>query len=109
MGGLVSRSALAQLGTSSGKIEKLVMLGTPNHGSYSPIVLPSAVLARLFSRVAKLDLRNNARDLVDEAFATRGECPRRWDSIRGFRPIDERESFLTGFDCKLDGMPRARC
>ena len=68
MGGLVSRAAIAHLGEKSNIVQKLIMLGTPNHGSYSPVEAFRGTSTTL-RKLAKLDLKNSAEDLVDKAFA----------------------------------------
>jgi pimeloyl-ACP methyl ester carboxylesterase len=71
MGGLVSRAAFKQL-TEKGedtKVRRLVMLGTPNFGSFSPVQALSGSHA-LIKRVAALDVPNSLEDLINEVFNT---------------------------------------
>jgi pimeloyl-ACP methyl ester carboxylesterase len=67
MGGLVGRAAL-KLGVGT-KVRRFVMLGTPNHGSFSPVQALRGTLsmARLFAR---LDQTASKKDLVEEVFKT---------------------------------------
>ena len=59
MGGLVARAALASAG---GKITRLVMLGTPNYGSFAPVQVFRGTYD-VVQKVATLDLRHNAEQL----------------------------------------------
>jgi len=67
MGGLVGRAAL-KLGAGT-KVRRFVMLGTPNHGSFAPILALRGMhlMVRLF---ALLDVTSSKKDLVEEVFAT---------------------------------------
>jgi pimeloyl-ACP methyl ester carboxylesterase len=67
MGGLVGRAAL-KLGAET-KVRRLVMLGTPNRGSFSPVLALRGThsMARLF---ALLDVTSSKKDLVEEVFRT---------------------------------------
>ncbi len=69
MGGLVSRTALKLLGRQRDKVQRLIMLGTPNFGSF----VPAQALRGTYSILTKLDfldLRHSAEELVNEVFAT---------------------------------------
>lgn len=67
MGGLVGRAALKQ--GAEAKVRRFVMLGTPNHGSFSPLqaLRGTHSMARLF---AFLDVVSSKKDLVEEVFRT---------------------------------------
>jgi pimeloyl-ACP methyl ester carboxylesterase len=67
MGGLVSRAALALPGTE--RVERVLLLGTPNFGSFAPI----QALRGTYSVVRKLALladKDSAESLADEVFNT---------------------------------------
>ena len=69
MGGLVSRAALAAMPDGGDKVKRLIMLGTPNYGSFAPVqVLRGA--AAMVKNVAALDVRHSADELVGEVFST---------------------------------------
>lgn len=63
MGGLVSRVALTHKQASE-RIEQLIMLGTPNFGSYAPVTVLRA-RNDLFRKVVALDLFNSSKDYVE--------------------------------------------
>jgi hypothetical protein len=71
MGGLVGRAALARLDAAGegARVARLVMLGTPNFGSFSPVQALSGYHP-LVRRVAALDLRHSHEALVNGVFAT---------------------------------------
>ncbi len=68
MGGLVSRAAMTCEGTK--KIERVVLLGTPNSGSYAPVQALRGVYAviRKIARLAAPD--QSAESLASEVFCT---------------------------------------
>src|SRR6185312_7900580 len=68
MGGLVSRAALACDGMQ--KVERVVLLGTPNSGSYAPVQALRGVYAvvRKIARLAAPD--QSAETLAAEVFST---------------------------------------
>ncbi|MEM7558488.1 MAG: CHAT domain-containing protein [Planctomycetota bacterium] len=66
MGGLVTRAALHQ---GCDKIDRVVMIGTPNKGSFSPVQLMGCVNSTLLA-VDKLDLFHDAETLVEKVFST---------------------------------------
>jgi CHAT domain-containing protein/pimeloyl-ACP methyl ester carboxylesterase len=66
MGGLVARAALKQAGD---KVEKLVMLGTPNYGSFAPVQVIRATYD-VVQKIAKLDLKHKPEDLSGQVFNT---------------------------------------
>jgi CHAT domain-containing protein len=68
MGGLVSRAALALPGNK--KIARLVMLGTPNYGSFSPVQALTATHPLVRKVVAALDLKHTAEELAEGVFRT---------------------------------------
>jgi CHAT domain-containing protein/pimeloyl-ACP methyl ester carboxylesterase len=61
MGGLVARAALPGAGD---KIKRLVMVGTPNYGSFAPVQVFRGTYD-VVQKVAALDLRHNAAQLSD--------------------------------------------
>lgn len=65
MGGLVSRAALALPGT--GHVERVVLLGTPNKGSYAPVQALRGTYA-VVRKVARLDGATTAERLTEEVF-----------------------------------------
>ncbi len=66
MGGLVARAAV---GHGMDKLERLVMLGTPNFGSFAPAMVFRGVYPFL-NKVAALDLRHSAAELAGTVFNT---------------------------------------
>ena len=71
MGGLVSRAAFKQLkdGGEEKKVRRLVMLGTPNFGSFTPVQAFSGSHS-MVRKVAALDCANSLEDLVNDVFNT---------------------------------------
>jgi len=67
MGGLVSRAALALEGT--GHVERLVLLGTPNCGSFAAVQALRGTYA-VVRKVARLAARDSAEALAAEVFGT---------------------------------------
>jgi CHAT domain-containing protein/pimeloyl-ACP methyl ester carboxylesterase len=67
MGGLVARAALALQGTE--KVERFVMLGTPNFGSFAPVQALRGTYA-VVRKMARLDMRNSAETLAEKVFST---------------------------------------
>lgn len=68
MGGLVVRTVFATRPAAASRIQRLVMLGTPNFGSYVPVQVFTG--QHTFTKlVAGLDLRNRREDLI-RYFAT---------------------------------------
>ena len=63
MGGLVSRSYILRHPDRWNKGGRLVMLGTPNYGSFA---IPRLLFGAndILETIAKLDLKHNARDLL---------------------------------------------
>jgi pimeloyl-ACP methyl ester carboxylesterase len=66
MGGLVARAALKQGASNVGSV---VMLGTPNFGSYSPVLALRGV-HDLASKLSGLDLTQSNVELTEHVFAT---------------------------------------
>ena len=66
MGGLVARAALKQTGD---KVAKLVMVGTPNYGSFAPVQVIRATYD-VVQKIAKLDLKHKPEDLSGQVFNT---------------------------------------
>jgi pimeloyl-ACP methyl ester carboxylesterase len=66
MGGLVARAALARSGK---KVTRLVMMGTPNYGSFAPVQVIRGTYDVVL-KVARLDLRHTADELSDQVFNT---------------------------------------
>ena len=69
MGGLVARAALFNSGEARRKISQLIMLGTPNYGSFAPAQVIRATYD-VVQKMATLDLRHSAEQLSDEVFNT---------------------------------------
>lgn len=67
MGGLVCRAALAQPGTA--RIERVVLLGTPNLGSFAPVQALRGTYS-VVRKIAQLDALNSAETLAGEIFST---------------------------------------
>jgi pimeloyl-ACP methyl ester carboxylesterase len=68
MGGLVSRAALKVLDDGK-RVTRLVMLGTPNYGSFSPVQALSGYHS-MVRKVAALDLKHDEKQLVNNVFST---------------------------------------
>ncbi len=67
MGGLVARAALAHSGTAH--VERLVLLGTPNCGSFAAVQAVRGTYA-VVRRLAQLAVRASAEELAAEVFNT---------------------------------------
>jgi pimeloyl-ACP methyl ester carboxylesterase len=67
MGGLVGRAALA--GRRAPRVERFVMLGTPNFGSFAPVLALRGTYA-VVRKVARLDPGNSAEQLASDVFST---------------------------------------
>ena len=65
MGGLLSRTALALPGTQH--VERVVLLGTPNQGSFAPVQVLRGTYA-LVRKIARLDAATTAERLTEEVF-----------------------------------------
>jgi pimeloyl-ACP methyl ester carboxylesterase len=66
MGGLVARGAMGKGGDN---VERLVMLGTPNHGSFVPVQALRGIYS-IVRKLAALDLRHGAEELAEKVFST---------------------------------------
>jgi pimeloyl-ACP methyl ester carboxylesterase len=66
MGGVVARLALA---SDPGRIARVVQLGSPNNGSFAPVLALRAVYPTV-RKLAALDLRHSAEDLARIVFRT---------------------------------------
>jgi pimeloyl-ACP methyl ester carboxylesterase len=69
MGGLVVRAAIARDSSTTSKITRLVMLGTPNHGSFAPAQAIRGVYP-VVKQVAALDPFHNEEELSSSLFTT---------------------------------------
>jgi pimeloyl-ACP methyl ester carboxylesterase len=65
MGGLVSRAALALPGTQH--VERVVLLGTPNSGSFAPVQALRGTYA-VVRKISRLDAATTAERLTEEVF-----------------------------------------
>jgi CHAT domain-containing protein/pimeloyl-ACP methyl ester carboxylesterase len=65
MGGLVSRSAIKK----GAKFKKLVMLGTPNHGSFAPVMAFRGTYP-VVRKIGWLDRKNTAEELSRDVFSS---------------------------------------
>jgi pimeloyl-ACP methyl ester carboxylesterase len=65
MGGLVSRAALALPGTQH--VERVLLLGTPNLGSFAPVQALRGTYA-VVRKIARLDAATTAERLTEEVF-----------------------------------------
>jgi pimeloyl-ACP methyl ester carboxylesterase len=66
MGGLVARNALAKAGDN---VQRLVMLGTPNHGSFVPVQALRGIYP-IVRKIAALDLKHSPEELAGNIFCT---------------------------------------
>ncbi|MDJ0837244.1 MAG: CHAT domain-containing protein [Acidobacteriota bacterium] len=69
MGGLVARMALAKLGDDNAVVRRVIQLGTPNHGSFAP-VLALRGKDPMVSRLAALDTEHTVKELITGVFST---------------------------------------
>jgi CHAT domain-containing protein len=83
MGGLVARWALGNGGTC----RRLVMLGTPNYGSFAPVMALRATYP-VIRKVAALDLRHSAEELARKVFSTFPGLTQMLPSPERFRDVD---------------------
>lgn len=65
MGGLVSRAAIKK----GAKFKKLVMLGTPNHGSFAPVMAFRGTYP-VVRKIGWLDRKHTAEELSRDVFST---------------------------------------
>lgn len=66
MGGLVARAALAK---ADGKVERLIMLGTPNHGSFNAIQTLRGIYP-IVRKLAWFDRKHSPEQLTKDVFHT---------------------------------------
>jgi hypothetical protein len=66
MGGLLSRTALTLPGTQH--VERVVLLGTPNQGSFAPVQVLRGTYATV-RKIARLDAATTAERLTEEVFS----------------------------------------
>lgn len=66
MGGLVARAGLPAAGQ---KVARLVMLGTPNYGSFAPAQVIRGTFD-VVQKISKVDLRHTAEELCNQVFNT---------------------------------------
>ncbi len=66
MGGLVARAALA---AGAEKVNRLIMLGTPNYGSFAPAQVLRGTYDTVL-KIATVDLRHSAEELCNTVFNT---------------------------------------
>jgi pimeloyl-ACP methyl ester carboxylesterase len=67
MGGLVGRAALS--GRRAPHVERFVMLGTPNFGSFAPVLALRGTYA-VVRKIARLDHGKSAEQLASDVFST---------------------------------------
>ncbi|MGB0909943.1 MAG: CHAT domain-containing protein [Nitrospirales bacterium] len=67
MGGLVARVALTH--AAHKKVEQLIMLGTPNFGSFVPVQAIRGTYP-IVQKVARLDLKHSPKELSEKIFKT---------------------------------------
>ena len=99
MGGLVSRAALASDGMK--KVERIILLGTPNSGSYAPVQALRGVYA-VVRKIARLAAREqSAESLAADVFRT-------FPSLYDLLPVTTNDSGLDLFDVSAwpDSGPR---
>jgi pimeloyl-ACP methyl ester carboxylesterase len=85
MGGLVGRAALTH--PAGRKVQRLVLLGTPNTGSYAPVQALRGVYA-VVRKIARLSHTQSAEQLAQEVFATFPSLYHLLPSLRGAREMD---------------------
>jgi pimeloyl-ACP methyl ester carboxylesterase len=88
MGGLVSRAALALPGME--KVERLILLGTPNFGSYAPVQAVRGTYA-VVRKIARLDGTGSAETLAEDVFNT-------FPSLYHMLPVPSRNGGADLFD-----------
>jgi len=66
MGGLISRQAIAQ---EASNIERLVMMGTPNHGSFVPTLAIRGIYG-IVRKIAAIDLKHTPKEMSALVFNT---------------------------------------
>jgi pimeloyl-ACP methyl ester carboxylesterase len=88
MGGLVSRAALTQPGME--KVERVVLLGTPNFGSFAPLQALRGTYA-VVRKIARLVNKGTPESLVGEVFNS-------FPSLYQMLPVAERNGGADLFD-----------
>jgi hypothetical protein len=83
MGGLVARSAIAQ----GAPVERLVMLGTPNGGSFAPVQALRGTYP-IVRKVAALDVAHSAEELARDVFGTFPGLYQMLPAPERFRAVD---------------------
>jgi pimeloyl-ACP methyl ester carboxylesterase len=68
MGGLVARLAMQQ--AAGRKVKRLIMLGTPNYGSFAPAMVYRSAYPFLRKLALLADWKNDATDLASKVFNT---------------------------------------
>jgi len=66
LGGLVTRSAIAQ---KAPRVKRVVMLGTPNHGSFATVQVLRGIYP-ILRKLAFIDVTHDAEELVNIVFGT---------------------------------------
>jgi pimeloyl-ACP methyl ester carboxylesterase len=85
MGGLVGRAALTH--AAGRKVQRLVLLGTPNTGSYAPVQALRGVYA-VVRKIARLSHRQSPDQLAQDVFATFPSLYHLLPTRRGTRELD---------------------
>ncbi|MEO8429492.1 MAG: alpha/beta fold hydrolase, partial [Verrucomicrobiota bacterium] len=94
MGGLVARAALKSAGQ---KVKRLIMLGTPNFGSFVPIQALRGIYP-IIRKIALLDLTHSPEELAQKIFNT-------FPGLYQMLPAPEKFSVFDVFD--LQSWPKA--
>src|SRR6185369_5703251 len=92
--GLVARAALPAAGK---KVARLIMLGTPNYGSFAPAQVIRGTYD-VVQKIAALDLKHTAEQLCGEVFNT-------FPGLYEMLPSPEKFSAVTLY--KIDAWPQA--
>jgi pimeloyl-ACP methyl ester carboxylesterase len=85
MGGLVARVALSLPGMD--KVSRLVLLGTPNGGSYAPVQALRGTYS-VVRKIATVDLRHSAETLAQEVFSGFASLYHMLPAAHGRRGLD---------------------
>ena len=67
MGGLVARAAIGH--GLDGRLKRLIMLGTPNYGSFAPVMVFRGIY-RFLKIISLLDFAHSSQDLAGKTFNT---------------------------------------
>jgi hypothetical protein len=95
MGGLVTRAAMA--GEGMEHVERVVLLGTPNAGSFAPVQALRGTYA-VVRKIARLSNTQSAESLAVEVFNT-------FPSLHQLLPVANGSSDLDFFDMKFRASP----